>query len=149
MSRSSTLIPHVQPAAITIDDLIVNYDPLYPDVSISKYRREYRNDDTVTDERLKENIETALIFINDALEKWRNDNLELLVLNNIQQQLYGRAVYHRTKQYIIKQYPDIDTTGNGADKAESMRLRIKDEQQGEREVIRLLTGRSRTTVTLI
>lgn len=149
MSRSSTLIPHVQPDPIVIDDLIINYDTFYPDISIAKYRREYRNDDTVTDERLKESIETALIFINDALKKWRTANPELLALSDIQQQLYGRAVYHRTKQYVIKQYPDIDTTGDGADKAESMHLRIRDEQQGERETIRLLTGRARTTVTLI
>ena len=149
MSRSSTLIPHVQPDPIVIDDLIINYDTFYPDISIAKYRREYRNDDTVTDERLKENIETALIFINDGLKKWRKDNPELLALSDIQQQLYGRAVYHRTKILTIEQYMDIDTTKSGADKSEQMQPRIRHEQQREREVIRLLTGRGRTTITLL
>lgn len=149
MSRSSTFIPHARPETVDIDDTVVNYDDFYPGLSLSEYRRKYRNDDTVTDERLKENMQTAFIFINNSLKAWRIAKKDLIQLSDEQKKLYCRAVYHRTKILTIEQYPDIDTTGKGNDKGDAMLGRIKHEQQREREAIRLMTARLRTTITLL
>lgn len=144
MVTTSTFIPRQRPQK-SVDDEIVNFNPFYPNISLSDYRSEYKADDMVTDARLKENIETAIIFINDSLESWKKDD----TLTPTQSHLYLRAVYHRTKIYILEQAKDIDTTSYG-DKAVATYLpKIRSEQQREREAIRLLTGRGRITVTLV
>lgn len=152
MSVSSTFIPHKTPDATPVADVVPNYDPFFPDISLSLYRKEYRNDDTVTDERLRENIETAILFINKSksLKAWQIVKMAMLLpLSDEEQQLYRRAVYHRTKVLTIEQYIDIDTTNDGTDEIKSLNTRLKQEKQRERETIRLLTGRNRTTIELL
>lgn len=142
---TSTFIPRQAPRVMVADE-VVNFDPFFPNVSLSAYRAEYKADDMVTDVRLKENIETAIIFINDSLRQLRSGGLRL---SDTQAHLYLRAVYHRTKIYIYEQSKDIDVTGHGGKTAESYLSKIRQEQQREREAIRLLIGRTRVTVSLV
>lgn len=145
MATTSTFIPKNIPKK-QVNDEVINFDSFYPNVSLSDYRSEYKNDDAVTDTRLKENIETAIIFINDSLKEWK---VKTPVWDDTKTHLYLRAVYHRTKIYILEQAKDIDTTSHG-DKAVATYLpKIRSEQQRERETIRLLTGRKRITVALV
>lgn len=145
MTVTSTFIPRKVPK-LAVADEVVNFDPFFPNVSLSAYRAEYKADDMVTDARLKENIETAIIFVNDSLREFRAG---VLSLSETQAHLYLRAVYHRTKIYIYEQSKDIDVTGHGGKTAESYISKIRQEQQREREAIRLLIGRTRVTVSLV
>lgn len=145
MATTSTFIPRNIPKK-EVDDEVINFDSFYPNVSLSDYRSEYKNDDAVTDTRLKENIETAIIFINDSLKEWKD---KTPIWDDTKIHLYLRAVYHRTKIYILEQAKDIDTTSHGDKAVNTYAEKIKSEQQRERESIRLLTGRGRTTVVLV
>lgn len=145
MVATSTFIPRRIPG-LAVDDEIVNFDPFFPNVNLSAYRAEYKTDDMVTDARLRENIETAIIFINDSLKDWQKSNPNWTPAKS---HLYLRAVYHRTKIYILEQHKDIDTTSHGDKTVATYLPKIRFEQQREREAIRLLTGRGRITVGLV
>lgn len=145
MATTSTFIPRNIPKK-EVDDEVINFDPFFPNVNLSDYRSEYKMDDMVTNPRLRENIETAIIFINDGLNKFKDGKTEL---TETQKHLYLRAIYHRTKIYILEQAKDIDTTSHGDKAVNTYAEKIKSEQQRERESIRLLTGRGRTTVVLV
>lgn len=145
-----TIIPRDIPAAEPVPDIVTNHDAFYPDFSISEFRREMRNDKTVTDERIANHFDNAIIMINALIADWRAQQLGIERLPVGQQTtLYKTAVYRRVKTYILEQYRDIDTTGDGNDRADAYMQRIAHEQQREREAIRLLIGKKRTTAVLI
>lgn len=145
MTITSTFIPRNRPKDQVADE-VVNFDDFFPNVRLSSYRQEYKTDDMVTDIRLRENIETAIIFINASLKDWKRSNPEW---TDEKEHLYLRAVYHRTKIFILEQHKDIDTTSHGDKAVATHQTKIRSEQQREREAIRLLIGRGRITVTLI
>lgn len=147
---ASAYIPHHNPPAQPVSDTISNSDDFYPDFSLADYRREMRNDDTVTDERLADRFIVAITMINALLDDWKAQQLGIDHLpEGTQTILYKAAVYCRVKTYLLEQYRDIDTTNDGHTKADAYERRIAYEQQREREAIRLLTGRKRTTAVLI
>ena len=146
----SAFIPSDKPAPHPVSDIVTNPDAFYPDFSLSEFRREMRNDKTVTDERLAEHFEVAIIMINALIQDWRTQQLGIERLPvGTQTTLYKTAVYRRVKTYILEQYRDIDTTGDGHDRADKYDQRIAYEQQREREAVRLLIGKNRTTAVLI
>ncbi len=154
---SEAFIPHNRPTEPPVDDNIINYDPFYPNFSLIDYRRIMRQDDTVTDTRLRENIILAMVMINGLLSDWRSQQLGINKLTNAQKiLLYKHAVYSRAKTYLIEKYIDIDTTHNGEDsigsrqsRINSRQARIDTERKNEREFIRQLINKPRTTITLV
>ncbi|WP_072281621.1 head completion/stabilization protein [Rappaport israeli] len=146
----SAWVPKNKPNEHPVPDIVVNPDAFFPDFSLSEFRREMRNDDTITNERLTEHFEVAIIMINALIADWRAQQLGIHRLPvGTQTTLYKTAVYRRVKTYILEQYCDIDTTGDGNERAEAYERRIAHEQQREREAVRLLTERKRTTAVLI
>ncbi|CAM3041254.1 head completion/stabilization protein [Dichelobacter nodosus] len=147
---ASAYIPHNNPPAVPVSDTISNRDYFYPDFSLADYRREMRNDDTVSDERLAEHFAVAIVMINALIADWKAQQFGISHLPaGTATTLYKTAVYRRVKTYLLEQYRDIDTTSDGHAKADAYERRIAYEQQREREAIRLLTGRKRTTAVLV
>lgn len=150
---TSVFIPHedIEESDETADE-VMNPDPFFPSLSIREFRLLMRNDDVVTEARLGHFLLTAAVFINDLLANYKKalteKEVDTLPSEN-EKQLYKIAVFHRAKTYILESYRDIDTTGDGEQRAESYESRIAFEQQREREAIRLLIGKKRTTITLI
>lgn len=149
---TSAFIPHDRPKT-TIADAISNPDPFYPDCRLAEFREKMRVDDTASDARVKEQILTALHFINAELraglfrEQWHPSAANLPEPDVF---WYQAAVYHRAKAYIIEQYRDIDTSKTRGDaRADDMENRIDVYLQRSREALRRLLHRSRATIKLI
>lgn len=145
----TVFIPHTDVEEMEIEDIVQNPDPFYPALSLDEFRLLMRNDDIITNARLANYLRTAATFINSLLQPWRHNLTALDVLPTEKALLYKTAVHHRAKTYILESYRDIDTTADGELRAEAYEKRIASEQQREREAIRLLTDKKRTTISLI
>lgn len=149
---TSAFIPHNRPS-VAVEDSITNPDAFYPNFSVLNFRSAMRVDDTVTDSRCKEQLLTAIRFINAELnsllyrEQYYPNDTQLPI--GVDMDWYITAVYHRAKAYIIEQYHDIDTAKTGQDRADNMEARIDVYLQRSREVLRQLLHRSRATIKLI
>ncbi|WP_249963551.1 head completion/stabilization protein [Histophilus somni] len=144
----TVFIPHSDVEETEIEDSVQNPDPFYPNFSLNEFRLLMRSDDIITAARLANYLSTAAIFINHLLHPWRQ-RLKDNTLSAEKNLLYKTAVHHRAKTYILESYRDIDTTGDGEQRADAYEKRISCEQQREREAIRLLTEKKRTTISLV
>jgi hypothetical protein len=117
-----------EPAPLSTDDDIEN-DGWFPDIRLAALREVTRLDGTVTDARLIAAVVDAMLTVNDALDEWKQDHIDLghMCLDDIpsarinqQSQLhahYLRAVYSTAKADLIEKYRDYDSTASSlADK---------------------------------
>lgn len=149
----------VQPAS-TQEDTVSN-GAFWPSVDLNTLRKTVRLDGTVTTERLKHALVSAIIQVNRDLKIWRekqqddgyamldqvpaeriDDNSELVLL-------YLRAVYCLTRANLLERYADFDSTGKGTKDTAEQNQTITDLYRDARFAIRDILGESHVTVDLI
>ncbi len=148
----ATFIPHDNQSSIPADkDSVVPFDAFYPALSLSHFRKVMRVDDTVSHDRIIEQMQSAILTIAYDIARWRSKQTvnQLSDLDDAKTTAYRMAVYNRTKALIIENYRDIDTTNDGHAKAESMESRIDSYLQRSREMQRMLTATPRSTIKLV
>ncbi len=157
---SSSFIPHNTQTteANTAEDTITN-NGFFPDLLISDFRTAMRTDDNVSTGRTRQQLISAMYFINEDLKPWQLEqeehfeSIEEISVDEYQTHrlihLYKDAVYNRAKAMIIENYRDIDSTNSGHDRAAEMELRVDDYLQKSREAVRQLMGKPRMTVELV
>lgn len=145
----------------TETQLTITNNTFFPDLKLADFRAQYRVDDTVTDERITQQLSTAMMGVNYELWFWQNkqvsegyNSLEDVPGENYgnitdKQHYYYTAVFAKAKALIIEKYRDFDSTGHGNDKADNMGSLIDDYKTESREAIRRLLAISRSTVELI
>lgn len=110
----------------------------WPGISLSQYRKEMRTDGTVTEERLRQALLTAISEVNAELFVFREkqmsrglDNLSDVPGETIDGELervrlYRNAVFCWAKASLVERYRDYDATGDGAKAAEEMEVSLGD-----------------------
>lgn len=148
----ATFIPHDNQTSVPADkDSIVPFDAFYPTLSLTHFRKVMRVDDTVSHDRIIEQMQAAMMTIANDASAWREQQTaqKLEQISTEKATAYRMAVYNRTKAFIIENYRDIDTTNDGHAKAESMESRIDTYLQRSREMQRILVSKPRTTIKLV
>ncbi|MCW8965196.1 MAG: head completion/stabilization protein [Candidatus Pacearchaeota archaeon] len=144
----------------TSDQTLINLS-FYPDIAVAAFRTAIRAQDTITDQRVIEVLQTALIDVNDELAEWQATQ-ELAGYTKIDEvpakmygplseltHLYKTAVYSKAKAQLMENYTDADNTDTGDDRAESMDNSKDAYLREAREAIRKIIGVPRVTVELI
>jgi hypothetical protein len=150
----------VATAPATAPDPISSGD-WYPSIDLTDARAVMRVDNTVTDARLTESIQLAMIEVEDCLDAWQQqqvvlgrasladvpsktfDDVSRLVL------LYKRAVYATVQATLLERYRNFDSTGAAGKRAEPMDETIDDYRRNVRYAIRDILGRPRADAELI
>lgn len=144
----------------TSDQTLTNLS-FYPDIVVAEFRAVIRAQDTITDGRVIQALQAAMIDVNDELEAWRyNKELEGFTnINQIPASMYGAvnelvflyttAVYSRAKALLMEVYTDADNTPDGDDRAESFENTVDVYLREAREAVRKILGVPRLTVELI
>jgi hypothetical protein len=150
----------VATAPATAPDPISSGD-WYPSIDLTDARKVMRVDGTATNERLVESIQLAMSAVEDQLDIWQQQQVELgrasladvpsktfagtsrLVL------LYKRAVYATAQAELLERYRNFDTTNAGKTRADSMGETVDDYRRNVRYAIRDILGRPRADVELI
>lgn len=148
----ASFIPHNNQSSVPEGkDIIDCDDDFYPSLSLSDFRKFMRVDDTVSLDRIIEQMHMAIMMINHDISGWRSQQTAatLAVIGTDKLRAYRMAVYNRTKALIIENYRDIDTTGDGHAKADAMESRIDTYLQRSREMQRIVIASSRTTIKLV
>ena len=135
--------------------------PFWPNLDPTKIREAQRIDNTVPPARLRMAIIEAIATTNGALRAWRevqiaNGNNKLIDIPadeiddiSILAHRYQRAVGCLAKALLLERYKDLDATGKGDRKAESLVDPIDDCRRDHLNALADITGRPRTTVELI
>lgn len=149
----------VQPAS-NQEDTVTN-GSFWPGVDLNTLRKTVRLDGTVTTERLKHALVSAIIQVNRDLKAWREKQqddgyamldqvpAERIDGNSELVQLYLRAVYCLTRANLLERYADFDSTGKGTKDAAEQNQTITDLYRDARFAIRDILGESHVTVDLI
>ncbi|HEV2679143.1 MAG TPA: head completion/stabilization protein, partial [Rhodanobacter sp.] len=132
-----------------------------PSIDLTDARAVMRIDGTITNARLTECIALAMSAVEDELDAWQQQQLDLgraklvdvpskviagtsrLVL------LYTRAVYATVQADLIERYRDVDTTHAGKQRADTLDPTIDDYRRNVRYAIRDILGRPRADVELL
>ena len=143
----------------TSDQTVVNL-PYYPDITVDAFRKTKRVQDTITDQRVIEAIQTAMINVNDQLATWK-EKQELLgyaTLANVpsddyngttrHQHCYLTALYARAKSILAENYRDIDTTPDGDNRANELENTVDFYLTESTVAIRKILGKTRSTIEL-
>lgn len=137
-------------------DQTITNDPFFIDISLKTVRESLRFDGSVSDMRLIEAIENALIEINSGLALLKNNggSLAELATGQINNKpnthiLYFRAVVAHVGAHINEKYRSYDSTSTGQKRAEDMTPTIDEYRRDLRWAMRDLLGSARTTVDLI
>lgn len=113
-------VTQVPPAAPMVKD--ITNDGFFPDISMPAMRDAMRLDQTVTDQRLRPALVSAIITTNKLLEDWKAAKLAagIVTLGDVpaakvdgESELaahYRRAVYSFAKADMFEGYRDYDTT---------------------------------------
>jgi hypothetical protein len=154
MSGLVATAPSIAPDPISSGDW-------YPPIDLTDARAVMRVDGTVTNERLTESIQLAMCAVEDRLDVWQQQQVDLgratlaavpskmvgaesrLVL------LYKRAVYATVQAELLEIYRNFDTTHAGKTRADSMDETVDDYRRNVRYAIRDILGRPRADVELI
>lgn len=142
------------------DDIIDN-DPFFPSIDLDGVRKAQRLDGTITSERLKRAVISAMIEVNNDLNAWRLvqqangiRSLDELNENRVDAQskyvhLYQQAVYCWANALICDRYLNYDATAKTIKQIESEQQSAGDLYRDARYAIRDILGKSHSTLELI
>lgn len=148
------------PAAPAPANHIVTNDGFFPDIDLVRLRGAVRLDGTVTDQRLREAVVTAVISLNDEFAAWKTTQ-QLTGITSLSQlepkidgesrqfALYLVAVHRSVRADLSEKYRGFDSTHSGRDQAEWVDQVADDERGAVRRAVRSFLGLSNTTVELI
>ncbi|MGX9278300.1 head completion/stabilization protein [Pantoea ananatis] len=118
------------PEQSPVAPLIIPNNSFWPDLDLAKFRSAMRVDGTVTPERLKQVVLTAMSEVNAELYPWR-ERQEMAGYNGLgdipAEQLAGRsvrlhhyenAVWCWTRAVLNERYSDFDATASGVKRGE-------------------------------
>lgn len=120
-----------EPVTLGANDTIANTF-FWPEIRVSHYRESMKTDGTVTNERLRQALLTAISEVNAELFVFREKQMArgLNTLADVpgekidgeleRVRLYRTAVFCWAKASIVERYRDYDATGEGVKKAEEM-----------------------------
>ncbi|WP_313063483.1 head completion/stabilization protein [Atlantibacter hermannii] len=133
----------------------------WPAISLTKFREDMRTDGTVTPERLRQALLTAMAEVNadlyDFREKQQNrgcadlNSVPAEVIDGESQRvlLYRRAVFCWAKSNLVERYRDYDATGEGKKKADEYAQTADELMRDARWAISRLQDLPHMTVELI
>lgn len=139
----------------------VAHDSWFPGVDLTALRAQARLRDSVTPDRLREAVLSALIWVGDQLVDWQaaqiaagHATLADVPATTIMGEsrnliLYRQAVTSWTKALVVERYRDTDLTGAGDRRAEDLDPSVGELRRDAIHAIRALLGRTRTDVELI
>lgn len=154
MSGLVATAPNIAPDPISSGDW-------YPSIDLTDARAVMRVDGTVTNDRLAESIRVAMCDIEDRLDAWQQQQVELGRANLAEVPskmvgtesrlvlLYKRAVYATVQAELLERYRNFDTTHAGTTRADSMDETVDDYRRNVRYAVRDILGRPRADVELI
>lgn len=154
MSGFTATPPATAPAPISSGDW-------YPDIDLTDARAVMRVDATVTDARLTESIQLAMAAVEDCLDAWQAQQVDLgrASLADVPSKTIGgstrlvlaykRAVYATVQAELLERYRNFDSTGAAGKRAEPMDETVDDYRRNVRYAIRDILGRPRADVELI
>lgn len=143
------------------EDSTINNIPFFPAIKIKEVREAQRLDGTVTTERLKKAIISAIIEVNNDLTQWRRQqqeqgihSLEELTEDIIDGEskyihLYKQAVYCWANALINDRYLNYDATAKAVKQVEPEQQSAGDLYRDARYAIRDILGKSHSTMELI
>jgi hypothetical protein len=138
----------------------VTNDGFFPDIDLERVRGAVRLDGTVTAQRLREAVVTAVIALNDEFATWKaaQQLAGVASLSELppkidgasrQLTLYLVAVHRTVRADLSEKYRGFDSTKSGLDAAECADLVADDERGAARRAVRAFLGLSNTTIELI
>lgn len=154
MSGFVATAPATTPTSISSGDW-------YPDIDLTDARAVMRVDATITDARLTESIQLAMAAVEDCLDAWQAQQVELgrASLADVPSKTIGdstrlvlaykRAVYATVQAELLERYRNFDSTGAAGKRAEPMDETVDDYRRNVRYAIRDILGRPRADVELI
>lgn len=143
------------------EDVEITNMSFFPNIKIKKVREAQRIDGTVTTERLKNAIISAIITVNNDLTQWRLiqqaqginsvDELteELIDGKSKYLHLYKHAVYCWANALINDRYLNYDATAKAVKQIEPEQQSAGDLYRDARYAIRDILGKSRSTMELV
>jgi len=143
------------------EDSTIDNIPFFPVIKIKEVREAQRLDGTVTTERLKKAIISAIIEVNNDLTQWRWQqqeqgihSLEELTEDIIDGEskyihLYKQAVYCWANALINDRYLNYDATAKAVKQVEPEQQSAGDLYRDARYAIRDILGKSHSTMELI
>lgn len=143
------------------EDVEITNMSFFPNIKIKKVREAQRIDGTVTTERLKKAIISAIITINNDLTEWRLikqaqgvNSIDELTNDMIDGEskylhLYKQAVYCWANALISDRYLNYDATAKAVKHVEPEQQSAGDLYRDARYAIRDILGKSRSTMELI
>ncbi len=139
----------------------VNHDRWFPGVDLTALRAQARIRESVTPDRLREAVLSALIWVGDQLADWQAAQLAaghttlaavpstLIMGESRKLTLYRQAVTAWTKALVVERYRDTDLTGAGDRRAEDLDPSVGELRRDAIHAVRAILGRTRTDVELI
>lgn len=149
-----------EPAKESAQDVIKNTF-FWPEIRPADYRASVRTDGTVTPERLRSALLTAISEVNAELYTFREkqmarglETLEQVPAEKIDGEservrLYRCAVFGWAKASLIERYRDFDSTGEGNKKADELETSLGDVWRDVRWALSRLRDLPHMTVELI
>lgn len=143
------------------EDVVMTSSPFWPEISLNQLRKVMRLDGNVTTERLQDAVIEAISNTNSQLQTWRveQEAADMTTLDAVpaeqingesqRVQRYRRAVYCHAKANLIERYRDMDTTGDGNKRAESLEPQITDLWRDARWAISDIQSRARGIAELV
>lgn len=150
------LVTPAQPAAEPVD-----HDSWFPGVDLTALRAQARLRDSVTPERLREAVLSALIWVGDQLADWQAAQIAAgyttlgavpstaIMGESRKLILYRQAVAAWTKALVVERYRDTDLTGAGDRRADDLDPSVGELRRDAIHAVRAILGRTRTDVELI
>lgn len=139
----------------------IDHDRWFPGVDLTALRAQARLRDSVTPERLREAVLSALIWVGDQLADWQvaqiasgYATLAAVPATTIMGEsrkliLYRHAVTAWTKALVVERYRDTDLTGAGDRRVEDLDPSVGELRRDAIHAVRAILGRTRTDVELI
>lgn len=153
-----TLTPEPTPSA---DELVVENIAWFPSIDLDAMRKAIRLNGTVTNERLREAVISAIDEVNRELACWRapiesagtaslaDVPADAIGGESVQLARYRRAVYFIARADLVEKYRDFDSTKSGAADADELVTTIDSDRRNARNAINDIRGVARTTIELI
>lgn len=151
----------VVPNSPAVVEAVVVNDGWFPSIDPVQLRNEYRIRASVTPERLRKAIISAIIKAGNQLEAWQAERIALVPTGLIDVPaktidgesryvlLYQRAIGSYAKAELVEEYRDTDTTTAGQRDVEDLEPSIAELRRDGLYAIRDILGRPRVRSELI